>query len=108
MASKKPPLRAVGEDEKPPQPTKPVTEKLVSKAIEGGERGLLVTLRAKIATDIDHGVPAHTLAGLTKQLLELDQKIRAIDLALEVEREASGGDGDEDPTEDEAFDASAI
>ena len=105
MTAKKPDLRVAGPNDKPI--TKPPAEKLVAKAIDLSERDLLVTLRSKIATDIDHGVPAHTLAGLTKQLLELDQKIRAIDLALESEREASGGDSNED-AEDEAFDADAI
>ncbi len=66
-------------------------------AVKLSERDLLVALRGKIANEIDGGVPAHTLAGLVKQLRDLDREIRVLDataqaVAEEAERVSSRGD----------------
>ncbi len=53
-------------------------------AVQLDERNLLVALRQKIAVEIDGGVPAHTLAGLVKQLRDLDREIRLLDARAEV------------------------
>lgn len=109
MASKRDHLRSVDAPVAPAAPLKPTAEKAktVTQAIGGTERDVLVTCRAKIATDIDKGVPAHTLAGLMRQLFELDSKIRALDLLAESE-EAEGGDSNQGTAEDEAFDAASV
>ena len=92
----KPSLRAVSEDERPE--SKPKTLK---DAADVSERALLLTMRDEISTEIDNGVPPHTLAPLLRQLRELDKEIRALDLR-ELEESGRGGDVDE------RFDASAI
>lgn len=37
-------------------------------------------MRSHIASEIDSGVPPHTLAPLTRQLRDLDKEIRLLDL----------------------------
>lgn len=81
-----------------PPPTK------VKDAADHSERAFLVALRTTIANDIDNGVPPAYLAPLARQVKEIDREIRALDARLAEERNAEH-DG---PTEDEAFDASAI
>lgn len=72
-------------------------------ATEKSERQLLVTMRAKIAGEIDGGVPPHTLAPLSRQLLDIDRQIRQLDLhSVEDARASAHGDVDD------TFDASAI
>lgn len=93
-------LRAVAEDERP-QPKKPTT---IAAAIEASERDLLVTLRAKLAADLDAGVPAHTVPQLMKQLRELDKDIRALDAREADEGGSTASEGHVNDT----FDASAI
>ncbi len=56
-------------------------------AVKLDERDLLVALRNRLATEIDGGVPAHTLAGLVKQLRDLDKDIRLLDARALVEAE---------------------
>jgi hypothetical protein len=75
--------------------------KTLKDAVDVSERALLVTIRAKIASEIDGGVPPHTLAPLTRQLRDIDREIRALDL-----REQEAGEDDDAP--DEAFDAEAL
>jgi hypothetical protein len=106
----KAPLRAVAKDEKPPpRPRRKAPAKTVTQAIDASERDVLVALRLNIARDIDRGVPTHALAGLSKQLRELDKDIRAIDLRAAEEQEANRAGGDEDEQSgDEAFDSEAI
>lgn len=99
-------LRVVDGTEAPAK-AEPKSPSTVGEAIGGTERDVLVTLRKKIADDIDRGVPAHTLAGLSKQLLELDKAIRAIDLRAASEQEASD-ERSHEGTAEEAFDSSAI
>lgn len=79
----------------PPMSLKTATEK--------SERELLATLRVKIAEDIDGGVPPHTLAPLSRQLLEIDKQIRLIDARARQESDANARDD-----VDDTFDASAI
>jgi hypothetical protein len=79
-----------------------VPETLLAAA-EASERDLLVKIRAKIAAEIDGGVPPHTLAPLTRQLRDIDKEIRALD----ARKEQEGGAGAQ-PTPDEEFDASAL
>lgn len=93
-------LRAVTDDDAPPAPVEPMTLKT---ATEKSERQLLVTMRAKIAGEIDGGVPPHTLAPLSRQLLEIDKQIRQIDLRARQESQTNANG----PVDD-TYDASAI
>ena len=89
-------LRAVGDDDVPPRP-KPTT---IKAATECSELDLLIAMRDKISTEIDGGVPPHTLAPLMRQLRDLDKEIRSL-AAREQDSAEDGSDGD-------SFDASAI
>ena len=93
-------LRAVAPGEKPQKPVEP--PKTIAEAVERDERSLLVALRAKVAAEIDEGVPAAYLAPVMRQLREVDMAIRKLD-AREEQEAAKGGH-----VVDEAFDASAI
>lgn len=90
----------------PPGAKAPEAEapKTIKAAADHSERALLVALRTRIATDIDSGVPPHTLAPLSRQLRDIDREIRALDARLEEEA-AEDADNDAD---DEAFDAEAL
>lgn len=95
MASRK--LAVVPEGAAVPKP-----ERLtVRQAADQSERALLVSLRQKIAGEIDAGVPAHALAPLSRQLRDIAREIEALDMKHAQE-------ADEDVAEDEAWDASAI
>lgn len=84
-----------------PRAEKPKT---IKAATEMAERDLLVALRAHAATELDGGkVPAHAIAGLMRQLRDLDRDIRALDLRAAQEAEATGAE-----VEDGRFDASAV
>ena len=50
-------------------------------AKSGSQRQLLVSLRDRIAADIDDGVPPRDLASLSRRLLEINHDIDAIDAA---------------------------
>lgn len=88
-------LTVVPKDAKPRR-AKPKT---VKAALDGSERDVLVAMRAKAASELDGGVPAHALAPLMRQLRDLDREIRAIDVREEQEGAGSG------PTEDEEWSA---
>jgi len=94
MASK---LKVVTDEDAPPPPPKSLKD-----AVDVSERALLVTIRAKIATEIDGGVPPHTLAPLTRQLRDIDKEIRLLDQRAEQEAVESVD------ADDEAFDAEAL
>ena len=89
-------LKVVTDETPSPQP------KTLKDAVDVSERALLVTIRAKIASEIDGGVPPHTLAPLTRQLRDIDREIRALDLRAQEEA------GERDFAPDEAFDAEAL
>jgi hypothetical protein len=93
-------LRAVTDDDAPPAPVEPMTLKT---ATEKSERQLLVTMRAKIASEIDCGVPPHTLAPLSRQLLDIDKQIRQIDVRASQESDAHANGA-----VDDTFDSAAI
>lgn len=95
----KTPLRAVTDRDVPPQ--KPVPTSLKAAA-ESSERDLLVMMRNKIFTEIENGVPAHTLAPLMRQVREIDKEIRSLD--ARARQESAGSDA---PV-DNSYDASAI
>ncbi len=80
-------LRAV--PRRPSQPRRRLPRTLKA-AVKLPERDLLVALRSKIAAEIDAGVPAHTLAGLVKQLRDLDREIRVLDVRAELEEAEAG------------------
>ena len=94
-------LRVVAPDETPPPPPR---KKSVAEAAElGDHKGLLVAMRERIATAVsDPECPPRDLASLTRRLQDISKEITAIDHAEKAEAERGG------PTEDEAFDASAI
>ena len=56
---------------------------IAQAAAEGTQRDLLVTMRDRIATDLDEGVPARELASLTKRLMDIVREIAAIDAGKE-------------------------
>lgn len=82
-----------------PVPKRPAT---IKAALDCSERDLLVTMRAKVAADLDAGVPPHAIAPLMRQLRELDKEIRALDAREEQEPARAAA------VADEAFDASSI
>jgi hypothetical protein len=95
------PLRVVSPGESPPPL---VRKKSVAEAAElGDHKGLLVAMRERIASAVsDPTVPPRDLASLTRRLQDISKEITAIKHAEKAEAERGG------PTEDEAFDASAI
>lgn len=84
-------------DAVPPPPPKSLKD-----AAELSERALLVMMRTKIATEIDGGVPPHTLAPLTRQLRDIDKEIRLLDQRAKEEARDDG------VSADEAWDETAI
>ncbi len=86
-------LRAVGAGDTPRRRGRP---KALKTAVNCSERDLLVAMRAKIAAEIDNGVPAHALAPLSRRLLELDKDIRLLDARAAEAAEAASLDSDDD------------
>src|SRR4051812_41581644 len=85
--TRKAPLRAVTDGEQPEKPAKALNVR--GAADSGDRRALLVSLRARIATDIDNpNTPARDLAALSRRLLEIAKEIEAID-ATDHEDEVS-------------------
>ena len=84
-------LRVVPPSEKTPR-AKPKPKTLVTAA-ELSERELLVTMRTKIAAEIDGGVPAHALGRLIRELRDVDKDIRLLDVKANHEAEDSADDG---------------
>lgn len=80
----------------------PAIPKTLKDAVDVSERALLVTIRAKIASEIDAGVPPHTLAPLTRQLRDIDKEIRLLDQRTQEDA------GEDDDAPDEAFDTEAL
>jgi hypothetical protein len=76
--------------------------KSLKEAANVSERALLVTMRTKIAAEIDNGVPPHTLAPLTRQLRDIDKEIRLLDQRRKEEAQEGAVSADEE------YDASAI
>lgn len=96
VVTRKAPLRAVTAEDAP-------APKSLRSAAEVSERALLVMLRTKIAAELDAGVPPHTLAPLSRQLLIIAKEIEAIDLRAKEE----GADA-ADAAPDEAWDSEAL
>lgn len=97
-------LTVVTDETPPPSPSMPAAPKTIKDALEMGEREMLVALRAHAAAQLDSGrAPAHAIAGLMRQLRDLDREIRALDLRAAQEDEAR-----EAEVEDGKFDASAV
>jgi len=100
MAARNTSLRAVAADEKAPKPSPSTVTEAASK---GTTRDLLVTMRDRVAKDVENAnTPARDLAALTKRLMEIVRDIEAIDAREEQEANKRG------PVEDGRFDASAI
>lgn len=101
MATKKPGLRAVSADEKPPR----VEPKNISEALDGSSRDVLAAMRRALAKKLDAGeVSSNAIASAYKELRELDRLIRLADqdaAADHADRETQGN-------VDDRFDASAI
>ncbi len=96
---RKPPLRVALPGETPPDRPRP---KNLKEAVDLSERELLVMMRARLASEIDGGVPPHTLAPLTRQLRELDKEIRLLDAKAEQESD------DDRARPDAAWDSTAL
>lgn len=101
MAARKPSLRAVSSDETAPAATpRTVTE----AASTGNVRDLLVTMRDRVAKDVENAnTPARDLAALTKRLMEIVRDIEAIDARVNQE-----ADEDANEVEDGDFDAASV
>lgn len=71
------------------------------KAIEKASRKLLVRVRDLVLAKIDSGVPPHTLAPLSRRIMDLDKEITAMDAKATQDAEAGGTADDEswNPTE---------
>lgn len=93
-------LRAVGKDEKPPQPAK---QKSITEAAKSGTtRELLVATRDRIAVAVENpNTPARDLAALSKRLMETVREIESIDARSEESDTHV-------EVEDGRFDASAV
>ena len=91
-------LRVLSPDEAPPAPVLP---RSLKEAVDRGERTLLVAIRAKVAAEIDAGVPAHALSSLMGQLLKVDKEIRLLD-------ERAREEAEDVVVEDEAWDEEAL
>ncbi len=94
-------LRSVTSNEiAPPKAPSTVTQ----AAKQGSTRDLLVTMRDRVAKDVENeNTPARDLAALTKRLMEIVRDIEAIDARASQEASdhaAEVSDGD--------FDASAV
>jgi hypothetical protein len=89
-------LKVVTDGDVAPAPTN------LKEAVESTERAVLVMIRAKIADELDSGVPPHTLAPLTRQLRDIDREIRALDVRELEEADAN------DVAPDEDFDTEAL
>ncbi len=102
MAARKTGLRSVTEADVPVEALKVST--VTDAAKRGTTRDLLVTMRDRVAKDVENeNTPARDLAALTKRLLEIVRDIEAIDA-----RAKQGGDEDAAEVEDGEFDASAV
>ena len=100
MATRKTALRIAAPDEKAPTPPSTVTE----AASSGTTRDLLVTMRDRVAKDVENAnTPARDLAALTKRLLEIVRDIEAIDARSKQE-----ADNDASAVEDGDFDAASV
>lgn len=101
MAARKTGLRAVGANEKAP-PAAPTT--VTDAASNGTTRDLLVTMRDRVAKDVENAnTAARDLAALTKRLLEIVRDIEAIDARSKQE-----ADNDASAVEDGDFDAASV
>lgn len=77
MASRRAPLRAVAEDEKPPEKARP--KSISEAAASGSHLDLLVAMRARVAKTVeDPNCPPRDLAALTRRLQEIAREIEAI------------------------------
>lgn len=95
-------LRVVEPKPAPRRRGRPPGPKTLKQAAEKSSRDLLVMMRDSILAKMDDGVPAHTLAPLSKRIMELDKEIRAIDAkARQDTHESSSGNvnGSWDATE---------
>lgn len=68
-------LKAVGPDDRPPAPTTVKAAAAISRV------DLLRSLRDRIASDIDEGVPARDLASLSKRLLDISKELDDLEAA---------------------------
>jgi hypothetical protein len=71
------------------------------------EREMLVILRRKLAEALEKGPAATAFTALTRQLLQVDRQIRAIDLAAKEAAEDPDGD-DETADPETSFDPASI
>ncbi len=101
---RKTPLRAVGKDETPPETPKSKPMTVTKSASEGSTRDLLVSMRDRVAKDVENeNTPARDLAALTKRLMEIVRDIEAIDARAQQEASEDAAE-----VEDGEFDASAV
>lgn len=90
----KPPLRAVGPDEKPKRERKPT---VIEAAESGDHRVLLVAMRERIAHTVSNpACPPRDLAALTRRLQEIAKEIDAIDLRVKQEAREDAASADEE------------
>ena len=77
-----PTLRVAGPDDLPSEPL------TITEALDAGPRDVLVATRLLLAKALEAGdVSSNALATVTKQLLDFDRQIRAIDDAAKSEEQ---------------------
>jgi hypothetical protein len=76
---------------------------VIRDAASQSDRDFLVALRDHLASTLDGTPPPHTIAGLTKQLMDVRRELAQIE-------SAEGGDdiGDAVSTPDEPFDPNSL
>jgi hypothetical protein len=97
MPPRKPHIRAVGDDETPPEPPKRKT--ITEAATDGDYRGMLEGLRSRIAQQVESpNCPSRDLAALSRRLIEIAKELEALDAAGVGDRSVVAD------TEDDAWD----
>lgn len=92
--ARKPSLRAVSADEKPPEPAAP---KSILESAEAGSRvEELKAMRRRLAKAMDDpNTPARDLAALSRRQLEIGREIEAIEIAEDEDQSVVANDDDE-------------
>lgn len=92
--------RAVLEVINSDDPRRVPSRSVIAAVVEGSAKDLLVAMRARLAVTFDdEETPARDLAAISRRMLELDDRIRAIELAEEeTEREQDAEVADEEWT----------
>ena len=99
MTARNTPLRAVGSDEKAPDPTSKKPKSILQSAESGSRIDELKAMRRRLAMAMDDpNTPARDLAALSRRQLEIGREIEAIEVAEDDDKSVIAR------TDDEAWD----